>query len=360
METTTKSIKFNLLPLTNSKKERVQTQADYFKEVYNRTSILLPTVIKPSRKQIGKWRKNIMKDIPLYAQTIQEAMSLAMANRKTAIQETDDITILNKSVISYHNQSWSIERHNNRWYIKIPAEKNGRSYNKIWLPIKDSNYYDDIICMNYNYFGAGQYDIKSNTFITSMTTDINEIEYIPQTFIGIDRGWINPAVLVVIDKDKIVKEVKFFGGKEYIHIRKQYKNRRAQLQHNKQLKKVKEINNEEHRWMEYENHRISKQIIEIAKKYPNPIIIMENHLTAPNNIKSWTHASLRQKIEYKAGNTGIKVDYVDARYTSRTCNKCNHEEKDNRQTQNLFKCLKCGYTVHADLNAAINIAFLCA
>ena len=206
----TKAIKFNLLSLTKSKKERLQIQASYFKEVYNRTSIHLPSIIKPSRKHIEKWRKTLMKDIPLYTQTIQEAMSLAIANRKTAIQETDDITILNKSIISYHNQSWSIERYNNRWYIKIPAEKNGKSYNKIWLPIKDSNYYDDIICMNYNCFGAGQYDIKSNTFTTSITTDIEETEYIPQTFIGIDRGWINPAVLVVIDKDKIVKEVKFF------------------------------------------------------------------------------------------------------------------------------------------------------
>lgn len=41
--------------------------------------------------------------------------------------------------------------------------------------------------------------------------------------------------------------------------------------------------------------------------------------------------------------------------TSQTCAKCGHQHHDNRQTQSVFKCLKCDHTNNADLNASINI-----
>lgn len=46
---------------------------------------------------------------------------------------------------------------------------------------------------------------------------------------------------------------------------------------------------------------------------------------------------------------------VPPHYTSQTCSKCGHCESGNRPTQANFICLKCGYTDHADSNAAKNI-----
>lgn len=37
-------------------------------------------------------------------------------------------------------------------------------------------------------------------------------------------------------------------------------------------------------------------------------------------------------------------------------NRCGHIDKENRQTQEKFKCTKCGFELNADHNASINIA----
>nr|WP_276329974.1 zinc ribbon domain-containing protein [Xylella fastidiosa] len=42
-------------------------------------------------------------------------------------------------------------------------------------------------------------------------------------------------------------------------------------------------------------------------------------------------------------------------YTSQRCACCGHTVKENRRSQSEFECLGCGYTAHADMNAARNI-----
>lgn len=46
---------------------------------------------------------------------------------------------------------------------------------------------------------------------------------------------------------------------------------------------------------------------------------------------------------------------VPSYYTSLACSRCNHIEKANRLSQELFVCQKCGYSDNADYNASINI-----
>jgi hypothetical protein len=54
-------------------------------------------------------------------------------------------------------------------------------------------------------------------------------------------------------------------------------------------------------------------------------------------------------------NKGIPYYVIPCAYTSRTCNKCGHEEKDNRKTTEDFECLKCGHKEISHINAAENI-----
>lgn len=65
--------------------------------------------------------------------------------------------------------------------------------------------------------------------------------------------------------------------------------------------------------------------------------------------------SLKTKLQYKANYVGKNVVTVDPKYTSQKCSKCGYISKLNRKTQSEFKCIKCGHTINADLNAAINI-----
>jgi putative transposase len=43
---------------------------------------------------------------------------------------------------------------------------------------------------------------------------------------------------------------------------------------------------------------------------------------------------------------------VSAVNTSRECSVCGYTDKENRKTQEVFECLRCGHKEHADLNAA--------
>jgi putative transposase len=63
----------------------------------------------------------------------------------------------------------------------------------------------------------------------------------------------------------------------------------------------------------------------------------------------------RRQLEYKAVWHGGHVIAVNPRYTSQTCFSCGHVAKENRLSQAVFKCVECGYTANADLNAAQNI-----
>ena len=48
---------------------------------------------------------------------------------------------------------------------------------------------------------------------------------------------------------------------------------------------------------------------------------------------------------------------MGADYTSQTCPRCGFTSRENRPRQGLlFRCQQCGYTLHADLVGARNIA----
>jgi putative transposase len=51
-----------------------------------------------------------------------------------------------------------------------------------------------------------------------------------------------------------------------------------------------------------------------------------------------------------------RVEKVRAAYTSLRCSACGHISRDSRDSQAEFRCIACGFTCNADLNASINIA----
>ena len=72
----------------------------------------------------------------------------------------------------------------------------------------------------------------------------------------------------------------------------------------------------------------------------------------------WSFAQLRFFLEYKAHQARVPVVLVDPQYTSQTCSCCRYRARNNRRSQAVFSCRRCGYTVNADFNAALNIRFL--
>jgi len=60
-------------------------------------------------------------------------------------------------------------------------------------------------------------------------------------------------------------------------------------------------------------------------------------------------------LQYKAKLAGVEVVLVNPAYTSQACNACGHIAKENRESQAVFRCVKCGHEANADVNAALNI-----
>jgi putative transposase len=60
----------------------------------------------------------------------------------------------------------------------------------------------------------------------------------------------------------------------------------------------------------------------------------------------------KRLIEYKALWQGGLAVFVNPAYTSQTCSACGHVSSENRPSQELFYCQRCGHTSHADENAA--------
>ena len=51
-----------------------------------------------------------------------------------------------------------------------------------------------------------------------------------------------------------------------------------------------------------------------------------------------------------------RVEKISPAFTSQRCSACGHVAADSRESQALFRCIACGYTGNADVNAASNIA----
>ena len=72
-------------------------------------------------------------------------------------------------------------------------------------------------------------------------------------------------------------------------------------------------------------------------------------------LHAWSFSRLLGFSRYKAALAGVAVATVDPRYTSQKCSRCGHREKANRPRRGDFRCQQCGFSLHADLNAARNI-----
>ena len=155
-----------------------------------------------------------------------------------------------------------------------------------------------------------------------------------------------------------------FYGKEIRGIRRHYAWLRRRLQKKKLLKKVKDIGNKESRIVNDRLHKISREIVNIAKEHSAVIVMgklngirksaQKKGKRMRRLINSWAYYRLQKYIEYKAVWEGIKVMYIDEKGTSITCHRCG--ARGGRKTQGCFECPNCGLRdFNTDCNGARNI-----
>lgn len=212
---------------------------------------------------------------------------------------------------------------------------------------------------------------KNNNLILNLTFDIPDkeaYEIVPGRTLGVDLGIATPAYVCLSDNTYIRSG--FGSANDFFRVRQQMKDRRKKLYasltvvkggkgRNKKLKAADRLKEKERNFAKTYNHQLSHKIVKFAKDNKCEFINLE-HLTKNGFedaiLSSWSYYELQSMIEYKAEREGIKVRYVDPAYTSQTCSKCGHVDKENRPTQAKFKCVNCGLKLNADHNASINIA----
>lgn len=175
--------------------------------------------------------------------------------------------------------------------------------------------------------------------------------------IGIDRG---------INKLAVTSNNQFFGGGHIKHVSRRYEKLRSKLQScgSKSAKRhLRKLSKKENRFRADINHKISKQIV--GSLQPGNVIVLEDLKSIRQNsrlrkkqrkqLHKWNFFQFQQFLTYKAEAKGIRVEYVDSRYTSQKCSVCGYTSRSNRPYQSIFKCKHCGFSLNADLNAARNI-----
>jgi putative transposase len=218
------------------------------------------------------------------------------------------------------------------------------------------------------------YDRGKQRFFLLVSLTLETPDPTPQRtpqVLGVDVGQRYLATVATLDNG-----AQFYSGKEIRSKADHY----ARLQKRLQRKGTRSatrrriaLGQRERRLKLNTNHAIAKRILDT---HPHAFIGLEElsgirdrtkrkhgkkatkkQRRANRHASKWAFAELHGLLAYKAvlaGKLGIKVD---ADYTSQTCPRCGFISRENRPRQGLlFVCQQCGYTLHADLVGARNIA----
>ncbi len=172
--------------------------------------------------------------------------------------------------------------------------------------------------------------------------------------VGVDVGINNLAT---------TSDFIFFKGVKSKIVRFQGLRSKLQSKGTKSAKKhLKLLIGRQTRFMRSINHEISKRIV--SRMDAGDIIVMEDL----QNIKSkrrgkdlnrlmndWAFLQLRNFVEYKAVRKSIVFCIISPAYTSKMCSKCHETNSIRPNKAGFFKCLNCGYSCNADLNASFNL-----
>jgi IS605 OrfB family transposase len=185
--------------------------------------------------------------------------------------------------------------------------------------------------------------------------------------VGVDLGVNNPLVLSTGEK------VLFVSGNKKKMLDKRTRKTKARLQkklsdRKAQSKDTRSVRRGLKRLGRKQSNRTKSFCRETASKVckfipENSVIVLEDlrikqvrkdrkqRKGTRRKLANWSFAQISNAIVNKAERMGIAVDYVNPAYTSQRCSKCgligirNHHK---------FSC-SCGFSQHADINAADNI-----
>jgi IS605 OrfB family transposase len=179
----------------------------------------------------------------------------------------------------------------------------------------------------------------------------------PKGVVGVDRNSVGAVATLADPQNGKVLHLGFNPA----YTKQVWQGRKANLQSLGKNRLLHKIRNKQSRRTKYENHVVSKQIVDYAAKHRRCIIVekLEGMRKKGSKIRSyveksqWSFYQLMQFILYKAALRGVMVIEADSAYTSQECSRCHKLSKPNGKS---YRCAHCGHNDHRDANAAFALA----
>lgn len=245
-------------------------------------------------------------------------------------------------------------------------------YNPVWFHIDGGVYqreYLERITDEDDDASAGSAELRlddDGTLWCNLTVSWDVEVYEPgdvSTYLGVDLNDDPLYAATVVSspgtESETIEAVEMRSGAEYRHHRERLKQKRAEAMERDDLRAIKSTGLTYDRYIDHITNVVSREIVDLAVEHEPCAIRIEDlthyRETADDPIHDWPFAEIQEKIAYKSTEAGIPVEAVDPRNTSVTCRRCGQADPVYRDGVD-FDCRRCGYEVHADVNASINIA----
>lgn len=359
--TATKTLEATLAPPTTGKEQRLERTVATYRRALS------------DAFESGADTQTAVNDI-VTPYTLTSYAKDALKNYVPKLRDTYNASeIKDDHPVRFTNRGFRIDHSDDRTYEfcwRVPQAGRGNAF---WIPLRinpeqESLWFDlldeDVL--------VGEFRLQQHqtNWVLHVTVeyDIDEPE-IPNdpTRIGFDIGESKLLTGCACQNDVPTRPYIYDGGRARALRKEMYTT----------LKRLQERDAEQWRMDERFDHyqnaltdiveKASHEAVEYAESFDDPVIVLEDLSYIRENLDygkymnrrlhAWTFARLTDRIEDKALDAGIPVEFVNPRYTSQTCHACGHI--GSRGSQAEFKCTnsECWVTEYqADINAAANIA----
>jgi len=276
------------------------------------------------------------------------------------------------------------------WYKSSRTEKKAIRFRLDFGKDKSNNQQIVKRCLNLDNTSSESYQLQTSSIQMKKGSEGAELYLLLVVNIPQDQHVLNKKIVVGVDlginvpayvATNCTEERKSIGDREHFlnariafhrrfHSFQKLKGTTGGRGRKKKLEPLERLREKERNWVHTQNHLISRDVINFALQTKAATIQMEDlsgyGKDEEGNVKPenkflqsrWSYFELQSMIKYKAAKCGIKVNLINPSYTSQTCSWCGQmgvRESTSFVCQNP-ECKKYGKDIHADYNAARNIA----
>ena len=355
--TATKTLEATLAPPTAHKERRLQrTVATYRRALQDAfesgadTQSAVNDIVTPYT--LTSYAKDALKS---YVPKLRDTYDAS------ELEDDHPVRFTNRGFRLDHSEG---RRHEFCW--RVPQA--GRS-NAFWIPLRINPQQRELwVDLFDGGLSVGEFRLQQNrtNWVLHVTVEYEiEVAEMPDdpTPVGFDIGESKLLTGCALTENGTPKEPFLFDGSRARQLRKEMHTTLKRLQERDcaEWRRDNRFDHYQNAWTDIVE-QASRQAVEYTQQFDDPVIVLEDlsyirerldyGAYMNRRLHGWAFARLTDRIEDKAAEAGIPVQFVNHAYTSQTCHACEHIGR--RGSQAEFRCTNdgCWLTEYqADINA---------